>query len=95
VNGAALGLTLCAVAQCARADTVASLLADPRRLDEVQRGCKVNAPSVSEALCRQAAQAIRLRFRGKGVAYTPRPTVISKPPVAVTPHRDGSRRPRS
>ncbi len=73
VAGLAIGLAIGLAAQEARAaDTAASLLANPRRLAEVQQGCKVNAPWATEALCREAAQAIRLRFRGKGVPYTPR-----------------------
>lgn len=71
--GLAVGFAIGLAAQEARAaDTAASLLANPRRLAEVQQGCKVNAPWATEALCREAAQAIRLRFRGKGVPYTPR-----------------------
>ncbi len=73
VAGLAVGLMIGLAAQEARAaDTAASLLANPRRLAEVQQGCKVNAPWATETLCREAAQAIRLRFRGKGVPYTPR-----------------------
>lgn len=73
VAGLAVGFAIGLAAQKARAaDTAASLLANPRRLAEVQQGCKVNAPWATEALCTQAAQAIRLRFRGKGVTYTPR-----------------------
>lgn len=73
VAGLAVGLAIGLAAQEAHAaDTTASLLANPRRLAEVQQGCKVNAPWATEALCREAAQAIRLRFRGKGVPYTPR-----------------------
>lgn len=71
--GLAIVLAIGVTAQEARAaDTAASLLANPRRLAEVQQGCKVNAPWATEALCREAAQAIRLRFRGQGVPYTPR-----------------------
>jgi len=73
VAGLAVGLVIGLTAQEARAaDTAASPLANPRRLAEVQQGCKINAPWATEALCREAAQAIRLRFRGKGVPYTPR-----------------------
>jgi len=55
----------------ARAETAESLIANPKRLEMVQAGCKTNQPWATEALCREAAQAIRLRFRGAGVRYTP------------------------
>ena len=57
------------VAEAKAADTAQSLLADPARLAAVQQGCKTNQPWATDALCREAAQAIRLRFRGKGVPY--------------------------
>jgi len=71
VAGVAIGVALGGAVSEAWAEDAASLLADPQRLDEVQRGCKVNAPWATEMLCREAAQAIRLRFRGQGVPYTP------------------------
>ena len=73
VAGLAIGLTFGFAAQQARADdTVASLLRDPRRLDAVQLGCKTNQPWATDAVCRTAAEAIRRRFRGEGVPYTPK-----------------------
>lgn len=60
------------VAEAKAADTAQSLLANPARLAAVQQGCKTNQPWATDALCREAAQAIRLRFRGKGVPYRPR-----------------------
>ena len=48
-----------------------SLLGNLKRLAEVEHGCKVNAPWASPALCRDAAEAFRRRFRGEGVPYTP------------------------
>ncbi len=72
IAGLAIGFALGGAIHEAHAEDAASLLANPHRLDEVQRGCKVNAPWATEALCREAAQAIRLRFRGQGVPYTPR-----------------------
>lgn len=59
-------------AEAQAADNAQSLLADPARLAAVQRGCKTNQPWANETLCREAAQAIRLRFRGQGVPYRPR-----------------------
>lgn len=54
-------------------DTVASLLRDPKRLDAVQAGCKANAPWATESVCRTASEALRRRFLGQGVPYTPHP----------------------
>ncbi len=72
VAGLAIGVALGGAVREARAEDAASLVANPKRLDEVQRGCKTNALWATETLCREAAQAIRLRFRGQGVPYTPR-----------------------
>ena len=60
------------VAEARAADTAQSLLADPTRLAAVQQGCKTNQPWATDALCWEAAQAIRLRFRAGGVTYHPR-----------------------
>ena len=64
-----LGVTAC---RAQAEDTVAGLLRDPHRLDAVQQGCRTNQPWATDALCRTAAEAIRRRFRGEGVPYTPR-----------------------
>lgn len=69
VAGLALGL---AASEARAADTVESLLANPERLAAVQRGCKTNQPWATGKLCAQAAEAIRRRFRGVGVHYTPK-----------------------
>ena len=71
-----------AFASPAFAEDATSLLANPKRLDQVQQGCKVNAPWASQALCREAAEATRRRFRGVGVPYTPRHVE----PFASHPH---------
>ena len=73
VAGLAIGLVIGLAASEARADdTVTSLMRDPRRLDAVQLGCKTNQPWATDLVCRTAAEAIRRRFRGQGVPYTPR-----------------------
>ena len=85
--GLGAGFALGMAVHQAHAEDAASLLANPKRLDMVQAGCRTNQPWATEALCREAAQAIRLRFRGAGVRYTPhrvepyprRPA--TKPPV--------------
>jgi hypothetical protein len=93
IAGLAIGFALGGAVHEAHAEDATSLLANPRRLDEVQRGCKVNAPCATEALCREAAQAIRLRFRGQGVPYTPRKVEPfashpgPKPAQGAAPHR--------
>lgn len=69
---AAVVVIVPAVRDARASDTVDSLLADLPRLAAVQEGCKADAPWATEALCREAAQAIRRRFHGGGVTYTPR-----------------------
>ncbi|WP_375382306.1 hypothetical protein [uncultured Sphingomonas sp.] len=69
--GLGAGFALGMAVHQAHAEDARSLLADPKRLDIVQAGCKTNQPWATGALCREAAQAIRLRFRGAGVRYTP------------------------
>ena len=91
--GLGAGFALGMAVDQAHAEDAASLLADPKRLDMVQAGCKTNQPWATEALCREAAQAIRLRFRGAGVPYTPRrvepyprrPAVKSPAPASTSP----------
>ena len=62
--GLGAGFALGMAVHQAHAEDAASLLANPKRLDMVQAGCTTNQPWATEALCREAAQAIRLRFRG-------------------------------
>lgn len=91
--GLGAGFALGMAVRQAHAEDAASLLADPKRLEMVQAGCKTNQPWATEALCREAAQAIRLRFRGAGVRYTPhlvephsrRPAVKSPAPASTSP----------
>ena len=87
VAGLMIGLAI----HAARAeDTVVSLLRDPRHLDAVQAGCKANAPWATESVCRTASEALRRRFLGQGVPYTPhrvdpfpsKPTMrLARPPA--------------
>ena len=91
--GLGAGFALGVAVHQAHAENAGSLLADPKRLDMVQAGCKTNQPWATEALCREAAQAIRLRFRGAGVRYTPhrvepyprRPAVKTPAPASTLP----------
>lgn len=85
--GFALGM---AVREAHAQDTAASLFANPKRLAEVQQGCRTNQPWATDALCRQAAEAIRRRFRGGGVPYRPGavdpfPTHPQMQPIPGTP----------
>ena len=89
--GLGVGFALSVAVHQAHAEDAASLLANPKRLEMVQAGCRTNQPWATEALCREAAQAIRLRFRGAGVRYTPhrvepypsRPA--ARPPAPASP----------
>ena len=60
-----------AVPSQARAEDATSLLGSLKRLAQVEQGCKVNALWASQALCREAAEAVRRQFTGVGVPYTP------------------------
>ena len=48
------------------ADTVESLMADPERLKEVQRECRLDYAQAGAALCNAASEAYRRRFMGRG-----------------------------
>ena len=97
--GLGAGFALGMAVQQAHAEDAASLLANPKRLDMVQAGCRTNQPWATEALCREAAQAIRLRFRGAGVRYTPhrvepyprRPAAKSPAPASTSPGKPKAR----
>lgn len=73
VAGLAIGL----VASCdphesrARSEAADQRSAVPTQLDAAQQGCRTNQPWATDALCREAAEAIRRRFRGEGIRYTP------------------------
>jgi len=75
VAGLAIGLAF-AAAEPVHAQTADELVRDPKRLKVIQQGCKTNQPWATDTLCREAAEAIRRRFRGEGVRYTP-----MKPPA--------------
>ena len=65
-------VTAAAATQGYAAETADSLLADPARLAAVQQGSKTNQPWATDALCYEAAEAIRRRFQGKGIACMPK-----------------------
>ena len=101
--GLGAGFALGMAVHQAYAEDAASLLADPKRLEMVQAGCKTNQLWATESLCREAAQAIRLRFRGAGVRYMPhriepypsRPAAKSPAPASTMPGKpEAHARPR-
>lgn len=54
------------------ADTAESLAANPERLKEVQRQCKLDRAKLGDAVCNAASEAFRRRFMGDRKAqYTP------------------------
>jgi len=70
----------------ARAETADTLTADPQRLELVQAGCKANMAWTTPDICQAAAQAIRMRFQGGGVPYTPHTVdLFPSHPAMATP----------
>ena len=67
-------------------ESVERLLAEPSRLDAAQAACREGGLEESDARCRVAAEAVRRRFRGGGVTYTPRTVdpFPSRPKLADT-----------
>lgn len=64
-------LLLGACGSTAPIDTVESLAADPVRLKEVQRQCKLDRAILGDATCNAASEAFRRRFMGDHTAdYT-------------------------
>ena len=65
-------LLLAACGPSPSTDTVDSLMANPRRLREVEQQCKEDYARTGAAQCNAAAEATRRRFMGDGnVPYTP------------------------
>lgn len=96
--GVSTAIALGMAVHTARAeDTASSLLANPKRLEEVQRGCKTNQPWATDALCRQAAEAIRRRFKGQGVPYMPKSVdpFPSHPQMKPVPTPPATQKPQS
>ena len=87
------GLLLGSPVHHARAETAENLLADPRRLDLVQAGCKAGTAWTTSEPCNEVAQAIRMRFQGGDVPYAPhtvdlfptRPTMSTPAPSSAAP----------
>lgn len=66
--GCWLALILVGCQPSAPADTVESLAADPERLKEVQRQCRLDYAKAGDALCNAASEAYRRRFMGRAGA---------------------------
>lgn len=55
-------LTACVPAQ--PSETVEALIANPKRIKEIQQQCKEDRSKVGDELCRRAAEAANRRFFG-------------------------------
>ena len=101
IAGLALALLLAACGDEARSDqarapeppaeeSVERLLAEPSRLEAAQAACREGGLEESDERCRVAAEAVRRRFRGSGVTYTPRtvdPFPSRPQPADTSPRR--------
>ncbi len=59
---------------CGRAEppeTVESLIANPKRLEELRGQCRLDRAKLGDALCNRVAEATTRRFLGNGTPYTP------------------------
>lgn len=69
-----LALFVLILTACGRAepsDTVESLAANPERLKELRRQCRLDRAKLGDALCNRVAEATNRRFLGEGTPYTP------------------------
>jgi hypothetical protein len=67
----ALIAMLTACGQPAPSDTVASLVAHPDRLHDIERKCANSDPNVTAKECQIASEARRQIFMGNGPKYMP------------------------
>lgn len=65
-HGLWLALVMMGCQPSAPTDTVESLAANPERLKEVQRQCRLDRASMDDAVCNAASEAYRQRFMGAG-----------------------------
>lgn len=69
-----LALVLSACSPSTPTETVESLAANPERLKELRKQCKLDRAKLGDTLCNAVAEATRRRFMGDGVTpYTPSP----------------------
>lgn len=73
-----LALVLSACSPSAPTETVESLAANPERLKELRKQCKLDRAKLGDTLCNAVAEATRRRFMGDGVT----PYTLSPPAPA-------------
>lgn len=68
----AMVLTACGPSNPTTTETVESLVANPKRLDELRLKCKLDRAVLGDALCNRVSEANRRQFFGDyKVPYTP------------------------
>ncbi|MBE7417414.1 MAG: EexN family lipoprotein [Ideonella sp.] len=78
-------LVLCVLQACSERqpdDTVESLMADPKRLKELQAQCKADHDKLGDAVCNRVAQAARRRFMAPAASPYAGDPVRPAPPAA-------------
>jgi len=78
-------LALCALQACSERqpdDTVESLVANPKRLKELQAQCKVEHDKLGDAVCNRVAEAARRRFMAPAASPYAGDPVRPAPPAA-------------
>lgn len=69
--GFVLALTLIGCEPVTPASTVEALTADPKRLKEMQRQCRLDRQKAGEAVCNAVSEAYRRRFMGERTNKAP------------------------
>lgn len=78
-------LVLCALQACSERqpdDTVESLMANPKRLKELQAQCKAEHDKLGDAVCNRVAEATRRRFMAPAASPYAADPVRPAPPAA-------------
>ncbi|MGH8856420.1 MAG: EexN family lipoprotein [Polaromonas sp.] len=81
----ASALVLAACSKVEPADTVESLLANPKHHAELRMQCKADHDKVGNALCQFVSEATRRRFMGEGKSPYADDPVPKAPPPATAP----------
>ena len=74
-----LALVMMGCQPSAPTDTVESLAANPERLKEVQRQCRLDRANAGDAVCSAASESYRRRFMGSGKARDARDALSESP----------------
>lgn len=81
-------LVLCAMQACSERqpdDTVESLVANPKRLKDLQAQCKAEHDKLGDAVCNRVAEAARRRFMAPAASpYASDPTRQVPPAASST-----------